>query len=408
MLFGRPLSEPNPASATDKRISLFRLYSSMSASISAQEIEEQKAQARTFTGPTQPAMLWRPLPNLPQKKVVQCQLCAHYCIIKEGDVGYCLSRRNDAGKLVTFNWGQATSLAIDPIEKKPFFHFKPATRVLSFGTPTCNFRCLNCQNWELSQATRSQGAEALENALITPQQIAAAAARSHVDGVAYTYSEPTIFFEYARDTVKACRALPATRSLFHVFVSNGYFTPQMLEVVQKEKLLQAIRIDLKFMDEEPYLRITGGRLRPVQDSIRRVWEMRKHIHSEIINLIIPGENDSEDDFRRTAEFVHSISPDLPLHFTRFFPDYKMMDKPPTDLKKLQQAQSIAREAGCRYVYVGNTDLPGAEDTHCPKCSSLLISRDRFGVTFNAFEKLKKVERATPHCPKCGQDIAIVL
>lgn len=380
----------------------------MASSIPAGEIRKEKKLALAYSGHRHPALLCRPLSNLPQKNVLQCQLCAHYCIIPDGDVGYCLSRKNEGGKLVTFNWGQATGLAIDPIEKKPFFHFKPGARVLSFGTPTCNFRCFNCQNWTLSQALRTEGADALSERLIKPDEIARAAASHRVDGVAYTYSEPTLFFEYARDVVMACRNQKATSALFHVFVSNGYFTKEMLEAAAREKLLSAIRIDLKFIRDEPYHRITGGRLRPVQDSIRRVWAMRKNIHLEVINLVIPGENDSGEDFARTAEFVHSLSPDIPLHFSRFFPDYKMAGTPPTPLAKLRQAQKMAREAGLRYVYVGNTDLPGVQDTHCPKCDALLISRNRFGIGKNVFDKAGGQAKPNPCCPKCGENIAIVL
>lgn len=380
----------------------------MASALTASEVLRQKKLALAYRGHQHPAILYTPLPKLPQKNVVKCNLCAHYCIIAPGDVGYCLSRKNVDGKLVTFNWGKATSLAIDPIEKKPFFHFKPGARVLSFGTPTCNMRCLNCQNWTLSQALRTQGADALAEKLVKPEEIAAAGASHKVDGIAYTYSEPTIFFEYARDVVRACRKKKATSSLFHAFVSNGYFTQEMLDVVEKENLLSAIRIDLKFIDEEPYHRITGGHLRPVQDSIRRVWEMGKNIHLEVINLVIPGENDGEDCFLRTAEFIHSLSPDIPLHFTRFFPDYKMRDTPPTSLEKLKAAQHIAHDVGLRYVYIGNTDLPGVEDTHCPKCNELLIARNRFGIEKNVFAKLSGPSKSNPACPKCGEKISIVL
>jgi pyruvate formate lyase activating enzyme len=355
--------------------------------------------ALNYAGKTTPAVLWKTFGNPALKGTIQCQLCAHYCLIKPGEVGKCLVRRNDAGKLATLNWGKTEGLAIDPIEKKPFFHFKPGTSVLSFGAPACNFRCLNCQNWQLSQYAREVGTATMWPTT-TPAQIAEQAARHNVDGVAYTYSEPTIFFEYARDTVLACRKNAATRNIFHLFVSNGYFSKEMLDMVVKEKLLAAIRMDLKFIEEEPYFRITGGHLKPVQDSIKRVWDLRKQIHTEVINLMIPGENDSDEQITKLCEFMKSVSPDIPLHFSRFFPYYKMENVPPTDLKRLIRAREIAKEIGLKYVFIGNTNLPDMENTYCPNCNELLVERDRYVVLQN---KLKK-----PFCPKCGEKINIVV
>ncbi len=382
---GAPSAMANPAS------------SSAMAKSALSDREENIA--LNYAGKTTPAVLWKTFDNPALKGKIQCQLCAHYCLIKPGEVGKCLVRRNDAGKLVTLNWGKTEGLAIDPIEKKPFFHFKPGTKILSFGAPACNFRCLNCQNWQLSQYAREVGT-ATEWPNTTPTQIAEQAASHKVDGIAYTYSEPTIFFEYARDTVLACRKRKETARLFHLFVSNGYFTKEMLDFVVKEKLLAAIRIDLKFIEEEPYFRITGGHLKPVQDSIRRVWELRQNIHMEVINLMIPGENDSDEQITKLCEFVKSVSPDIPLHFSRFFPDYKMKDKAPTDIKRLLAAREIAKKIGMKYAYIGNTVLPDVENTYCPKCNELLIERDRYVILQN---KLRK-----PCCPKCGEKINVVV
>jgi pyruvate formate lyase activating enzyme len=251
--------------------------------------------------------------------------------------------------------------------------------------------------------------------------IADSAVKNKVDGVAYTYSEPTIFFEYAYDTIMECRkkmkkdkknpaSLPP--DFFHVFVSNGYFTKEMLDMVVEEKLLSAIRIDLKFMDDEPYSRVCGGRLKPVQDSIRRVAALRKNrewpVHLEVINLVIPKENDSDEDFRQVAEFMASVSPDIPLHFSRFFPNFRMDNVPPTDLKRLARARELAKKAGLNYVYIGNTCIEGGEDTHCPKCSELLIARSRFGVEKNVFAGKEFKGARDPPCPKCGEKINLVL
>ncbi|MFH1094749.1 MAG: AmmeMemoRadiSam system radical SAM enzyme [Candidatus Micrarchaeota archaeon] len=362
------------------------------------------------------AMLYSKLPTLPQRNVVRCNLCASRCIIPEGKTGFCLVRKNEGGKLFSLSWGKAVALAMDPIEKKPFFHFKPGSSVLSFGTPGCNFRCLNCQNWDLSQAAREFGPSVLDGSTIPPAAIADAALRQKAAGMAYTYSEPTVFFEYAYDTIQECTKRQQEKKLstdfFHLFVSNGYFTKEMLDIVEKEKLLSAIRIDLKFMDDDKYYEITGGRLQPVLDSIKRVAALRKNagwpIHLEVINLVIPGENDSPDDFRALSEFICRLSPDIPLHFSRFFPYYKMADRPATPIASLLQAKKIAQEVGLKYVYVGNTNIKGAENTYCPNCRHLLIERDQFTLGRNVFAKLKGEEKRNPICPKCGDKIAIVL
>ena len=215
--------------------------------LGAREMRAEKRMALSYSGPTKDALLWEKAEKA-KKGAVRCRLCAHYCIIPDGDVGLCLVRKNVGGALKTLNWGQADGLAVDPIEKKPFFHFKPGSDVLSFGTPGCNFRCLNCQNWQLSQGMRVYGAASMSKKQLTPKEIAGAAARQNVDGMAYTYSEPTIFFEYAHDTIKECRKLQKKKeknplaglgagrpglhsSFFHVFVSNGYFSKEMLDLV---------------------------------------------------------------------------------------------------------------------------------------------------------------------------------
>ncbi|PIT84608.1 AmmeMemoRadiSam system radical SAM enzyme [Candidatus Micrarchaeota archaeon CG10_big_fil_rev_8_21_14_0_10_45_29] len=361
-------------------------------------MQNEKFPALSYTGYAHPAMLFK---KFSQNRAVKCELCSHYCIIRENDSGFCLTRINKGGKLFTINYGKAAGIAIDPIEKKPFFHFKPGSRLLSFGTPGCNFRCLNCQNYSLSQAVNMEGAKALEMPPTMPEQIVHEAAKNRVNGFAYTYNEPTIFLEYARDIALACRQNEKAKNMFHTFVSNGYFTKEAFELIQKENLLQAIRIDLKFMDDEKYFKICHARLKPVLDSIKRVHESK--IHLEIINLLIPKQNDDEGSIMRTCEFVKSLSPQIPLHFSRFFPYYKMQDLPATSLQSLKNAKKIAEDAGLNYVYIGNTGIPGAEDTYCPKCNFSLIKRSRFGIIKNEFEKTKK-----PVCPKCGEKINIIL
>jgi len=315
-------------------------------------------------------------------------------------VGKCLVRKNIDGKLYSLNWGKPAGVSLDPIEKKPFFHFKPNSKVLSFGTPGCNFRCLNCQNWDLSQGVADKG-ESILNVLqtTTPKQIANMAKEHNAQGIAYTYSEPTIFFEYTYDIIHECKKIKL--KIPHMFVSNGYFSKEAFQEIQKEKLLQAIRIDLKFMDENKYKEICGANLNPVLDSIQRVHKSK--IHLELINLIIPEQNDEDYQIEKLCKFVHSLSPEIPLHFSRFFPFYKLQTLPQTPIKTLLKAKKIAEEIGLNYIYIGNTDLKDAENTYCPKCKILLIKRNRFTIEKNVFENSKK-----PNCPNCNHKINITL
>ena len=331
---------------------------------------------------------------------VNCLLCSHYCEIKPGKSGTCMTRTNIDGELFTYSYGSSTGFAIDPIEKKPFFNFKPGTKVLSFGTPGCNFKCRNCQNWNLSHAKKSEISSFVS--VVTPAEIADLAIKNKVDGISYTYSEPTIFFEYARDTILECRKKYPNENLFHVFISNGYMTKETINLISKENLISAINIDLKFMDNEKYKKICGATLQPVLDNIKRFSDLNDSIHLEIINLVIPDENDSDDDFIKISEFIKSVNPEIPLHFSRFFPTNKMTAKKPTDIAQLLKAKKIAENTGIHYVYVGNTDLPGAEDTKCPYCKSTVINRNRYSSKCSSpYQKMDK-------CLNCEHKINIRL
>lgn len=341
-------------------------------------------------------------------KKVQCKLCARYCKIAQGKYGFCLVRKNQEGTLYTLSYGKSTGLEIDLIEKKPFYHFRPGTSCLSFGTPGCNFRCLNCQNWHLSQSP--QNSQTPEKALSIqetwPKEIAQACVNHGLDGIAYTYSEPTIFFEYARDTILETKKIAPEK--YHVFVSNGYFTRETFELIKKEKLLDAIRIDLKFVENEKYLQTTAASLKPVQESIRRVYSTKKFkrpIHLELIALLIPTLNDDEESVRKLCKFVASVGKDIPLHFIRFFPYHKMQNLPQTPLESLERAKKIASHEGLHYAFIGNADVKGGQDTLCPSCGKLLIARRGMQVTQNVFEGKKDKQ---PVCPKCGEKINIVL
>ena len=344
--------------------------------------------------------------SLKDQKVL-CNLCSHHCVIENNNNGYCNVRFNDQGKLFTKTYGMAAGLAIDPIEKKPFFHFKPGSSVLSFGTPGCNFRCLNCQNWDLSQAPRESGVgcDPFNFTPVSPEQIVTAAINHSAHGYAYTYSEPTIFYEYARDCVLEARKRASHQ--FHLFVSNGYFSRQMLDEVIKEELLKGIRIDLKFIRDDKYQEITGAKsFRPVIENIKRVFE--SGIHLEVINLVIPGLNDSESDLADIVAALRSISPSIPLHFSAFHPDFKLRNLMGTPLSTLERARKVAKESGMEHVFIGNVSGDGLEDTCCPKCSRLLVQRRHFTVIKNEFSRLSAEQKKDPCCPFCGQSINIVL
>jgi len=367
--------------------------------MNSEEKYNSKEFLRKYEDKIHPALLWDAV-----DEHIVCRLCNHYCEIHEGKKGTCFLRINLEGKLYTQTWGKTKGLAIDPIEKKPFFHFKPGSRVLSFGTPGCNFRCLNCQNSTLSQAVRNFGLNLMDIDVLPPEEIVSFAEQNNVDGIAYTYSEPTIFFEYARDTILKAKQNKKTRELFHLFISNGYFSKEMLDLVKKERLLDAINIDLKFMEEKKYWEITGGHMQPVLDNIKRVAD-QPEIHLEVINLVISGVNDTMEEVERTTEFLLSVSPDIPMHFSRFYPQHKMAEKPATSIEFLISARKRAMEMGLKYVFLGNTRIPEAEDTICPNCGETLISRSLYGIIKNVFAKSGDAHEHK--CPYCNYNISIV-
>ncbi|MFH0818249.1 MAG: AmmeMemoRadiSam system radical SAM enzyme [Candidatus Micrarchaeota archaeon] len=312
---------------------------------------------------------------------VSCFLCSRRCVIPNGKRGYCGVRENKQGTLYSLVWGRACSYAIDPIEKKPFYHFFPGTRAFSIATVGCTFHCAHCQNWEISQPGEIYG----EN--YSPEEVLRLS--GECEGIAYTYTEPTIFMEYALDIAKLARE----KGKYNVFVTNGYMTP---EAIREMKLIDASRIDLKSMRDKFYKEVCGASLEPVLESIKL---LHKKGHVELINLIIPGKNDSEEELRELSKWVCDLDSDIPLHFTVYHPAHKLF-APPTPAKTVERARAIAIEEGVHFAYAGN--LPGhpGENTYCYNCNELLIERTGFFVSKYSLGKDKL-------CKKCGTKIKIV-
>ncbi len=290
---------------------------------------------------------------------VRCNLCRRHCVIPIGEKGVCRVRKNIDGKLYSLVYGINSGLSIDPIEKKPFFHFLPGTKVLSFGTVSCNWRCKFCQNWELSQTEEIFGEE------IPPKEIVDIALRNNIPTIGYTYNEPTIFYEYMYDTIRIARR----KGIRNVMVTNGYIESEPL----KKLKLDAAVVDFKTFNEEAYLKLSGGVI--LKELLDSVLDFKKYVKwLEITHLVIPGWS-SKKGIRKFSEWVkENLGDEVPVHFIRFFPAYKMLDTPPTPIEFLEEAWKIAKEVGLKYVYIGNVPGSDKENTYCPRCGKLLIRR----------------------------------
>jgi pyruvate formate lyase activating enzyme len=329
------------------------------------------------------AMLYEKLPG----ERVRCNLCAHGCIIAEGRQGVCQVRENEGGTLYTWVYGQLIAQEVDPVEKKPLLHFYPGSNAYSIATPGCNFRCQWCQNADISQMPREQNL--IRGREVEPREVVAAAKRAACRSIAYTYTEPTIFFEYAYDTAR----LAQDAGLANIFVTNGYMTKEMLETLHP--YLDAANVDLKAFRDETYRRLVGARLQPILDNLKTM--KRLGIWVEVTTLIIPGVNDDPAELQDVARFVSlEMGVETPWHISRFYPAYKMQDVPPTAVSTLKRAREIGLEAGLRYVYVGN--VPGKADTICHHCGQLLIRRLGYRIVDNHI-------RAGGRCPDCGTPAA---
>ena len=318
---------------------------------------------------------------------VRCGLCSHRCVIAPGGRGICAVRENRDGVLVSLVYDKVIAQNVDPIEKKPLFHFLPGSMSFSIATPGCNFHCKHCQNADISQLPRDRGG-AVPGQPASPDQIVAAARQMRCASISYTYTEPTIYFELAYDTAR----LAAEKGLKNVFVTNGYITPEALREIQP--WLHAANIDLKGFTDDFYRSICGARLQPVLDAIRLYHELG--IWIEITTLVIPGHNDSDDELGRIAAFIRGLGADVPWHVTRFHPTYKLTDRPRTPIDTLKRAREIGHAAGLRYVYEGN--IPGeGEETICWSCRASLVKRFGFSVEENNIRD--------GACGACGAKIA---
>ena len=296
---------------------------------------------------------------------IQCDVCARHCRMREGQRGLCYVRAVENDEVVLTTYGRSSGFCIDPIEKKPLNHFLPGTPVLSFGTAGCNLTCKFCQNWSISKAREFDKLQ--EQA--SPAQIAAAAAKTNCRSVAYTYNDPTIFLEYAIDTAKACRE----RGIMNVAVSAGYICPDPR--AELYSVMDAANIDLKAFTEHFYKELCTARLDVVLDTLKYL-KHETSVWFEITDLLIPGENDSDREIDEMTQWVvKNLGEDVPMHFSAFHPDWKMMDKPRTPSETLLNARRIAINNGVRYAYVGNVHEHSAQSTYCHNCNDILIGRD---------------------------------
>lgn len=322
-----------------------------------------------------------------KNKLIRCGLCRHNCIINDGKRGICAVRENLNGKLYSLNYGIICAEHLDPIEKKPLFHFMPGSKTYSIAMAGCNFACTHCQNYAISQVDRNRAITGKE---LTPQEIVQRAIASNSSSISYTYTEPTVFYEFAYDTAR----LAKEAGLKNIFVTNGYISREALTEIAP--YLDAANIDLKGFTESFYHETARASLSEVLDSI--IEYRRQGIWIEITTLIIPGLNDSESDLERTAKFiVENLGMDTPWHVSRFYPVYKMTDRDRTPATTLRHAHTIGISTGLHYVYQGNVPGEGSENTFCPSCQTLLIKRSGFTIESNRIIDGK--------CPECGFVIA---
>jgi pyruvate formate lyase activating enzyme len=307
----------------------------------------------------------------PTPRGVKCLICPNECNLKDGELSVCRNRIARGGKLFTMAYGNPCAIHIDPVEKKPLLHFHPESLAFSIATAGCNFACLNCQNWEISQSSPTE----TRNEKAGPEAVVAAAARERCLSIAYTYSEPVTFFEYMRDTAILARA----RGVKNIMVSNGYINPRPL--LELCKVMDAANIDLKSFDPDVHLKLTGGKIEPVLATLKTMKE--QGVWLEITNLVVPTYNDDLKDIAGMAKWiVKSLGEKTPLHLARFVPEYKLKNLPPTPVQTLTDARKAALDAGLQYVYCSNVAPHEGNNTFCPKCGKVLVQRVGFKILSN--------------------------
>lgn len=326
------------------------------------------------------ALLWKPL----SEKRVQCELCSHYCLISDAGRGKCGVRENRGGTLFTLVDERVAAANLDPIEKKPLYHFLPGTTSFSIGTMGCNLECGFCQNWSLSQPPKA--GRPIEGQVVTPERIVAIAQELGAASISYTYSEPTIFFELVQATARLAR----DAGLANILVSNGFMSPRCLD--ELGPLIQAANIDLKAFTDRFYKELCGARLRPVLENLEHIRRLGWHL--EVTTLVIPGWNDSDEELAGIAGFIaDKLGKETPWHVSRFHPTYRLTDRPSTPVERLEAAWRIGREAGLKYIYVGNVPGHDTNSTKCPQCGCVCIERSGFSVRDN------RLKDGT--CSSCG-------
>lgn len=333
------------------------------------------------------AYLYKKLP----KEKVQCQACSHYCLIPDKEKGICKVKENNEGKLYSLIYGKACAANIDPIEKKPFFHFLPGTHSLSIATVGCNFRCDNCQNFDISQIPKTSNQILGED--LPPEKIIEIVLQNKLPSISYTYTEPTIFLEYALDTMK----LAKKKNIRNTWVTNGFMSKETFDLISPH--LDAANIDLKSFSDEFYQKHCGGKLQPILDTLIR---LKKKTWVEITTLVIPTLNDDSETLKKIAEFIkNELGSETPWHVTRFSGSisWKLQNIPDTPFKTLKKAYDIGKEAGLKYVYTGNIPSLPSENTFCPKCNTLMISR--IGYSINRYDKNGK-------CSRCNEPLDLIL
>lgn len=330
----------------------------------------------------QEAQLWKLLPD----GHVQCELCSHFCVIPEGKKGICKERQNIGGVLYSLNYGRLIAAHVDPIEKKPLYHFLPGSPSFSIASPGCNFRCAWCQNWDISQANDRNDPSRLK--YISPEDVFKQVLRSKSMSIAYTYTEPTVFFEYTLELSKLAREA----GIKNVYVSNGFMSARMLDLYLP--WLDAANIDIKAFDDAVYRKYSGARLQAVLDNCKRLKEAG--VWLEVTTLLVPGVNDDDKQIQGLANFiVEQLGEETPWHLSRYFPQPQFSQIEATPIKTVHHAMAIGKAAGLKYIYAGN--MSGGADTYCPSCEAALVLRDRIFLQENHL--------VNSSCPHCGNKIA---